>query len=193
MHHTVQTLRATAGMQGACTSSSVRPLSMTHRRDLADLQRSTAGDGLAAARVAARFGDLIGAEEAGPGDSGILALALQGDPTLEVRWIFPGTMSPSLMSSFLRFPSRSESRDDLYLRHLPASELSAKIRGDELFEVKVRKAVGRSLWAGEARGRLELWQKWSWPLAAARLHEIDPVEWRLVGKTRQIADFPSAI
>src|SRR4051812_25650819 len=100
MHHTVQTLRAAAGMDGACTGSAIRPRSMTRRRDLADLERSAAGDGLAAARVAARFADLIGAEGADPGDSAILALALQGDPTLEVRWIFPGTMSPSLMTSF---------------------------------------------------------------------------------------------
>jgi hypothetical protein len=41
--------------------------------------------------------------------------------------------------------------------------------------------------AGRARGRLEYWQKWSFPHGPASLHGRDSAGWRLVSKRRRIS------
>src|SRR5262249_10442854 len=42
---------------------------------------------------------------------------------------------------------------------------------------------------GRARGRLESWQKWSFPCEAASWGDGDPAGWRTVRKTRRICRF----
>jgi len=42
---------------------------------------------------------------------------------------------------------------------------------------------------GRARGRIQSWQKWSFPLGPLRQGSGEPADWRQVAKTRRIARF----
>jgi hypothetical protein len=95
--------------------------------------------------------------------------------SLEVRWIFPGPLEAAVAGWFGRFPARTESRQDTYLLdpHLPG--LSVKVRGCAALEVKAyRGSPGILAVAGRARGRLESWQKWSFPFSPPRPDGGDP-------------------
>jgi hypothetical protein len=46
--------------------------------------------------------------------------------------------------------------------------------------------------AGRARGRLESWQKWSFPFSPLRQDSADPAGWRPVCKRRRISRFSGA-
>jgi hypothetical protein len=112
---------------------------------------------------------------------------------LEVRWIFPGGLENAVAEWFARFPAETESREDTYLLdpHLPG--LSVKVRGDWGLEVKVyRGSPGLLEVAGRPRGRLEFWQKWSFPCDPPRLGSGGPAGWRTVRKRRRISQFPLA-
>ena len=91
--------------------------------------------------------------------------------SLEVRWIFPGQLETAVASWFSRFPAAAESREDAYLLDPQLRGLSVKVRAGRVLEVKVyRGSRGILQVPGRARGRLEAWQKWSFPcgpLAAA--------------------------
>ena len=110
--------------------------------------------------------------------------------SLEVRWIFPGQLETAVARWFGRFPAGTESREDAYLLdpHLPG--LSVKIRGGGALEVKAyRGSPGILQMAGRARGRLESWQKWSFPCSPPRPHSSGPAGWRPVRKRRRISRF----
>src|SRR6266704_2628625 len=86
--------------------------------------------------------------------------------SLEVRWIFPGHLEAAMAEWFDRFPAAAELQEDVYLLdpHLPG--LSVKVRSARAFEVKAyRGSPGILDAAGRARGRMESWQKWSFPVA----------------------------
>ena len=88
----------------------------------------------------------------------------EGLRSLEVRWIFPGQLEAAVARWFGRFPAVTETRQDTYLLHPPLRELSVKIRGSRALEVKVyRGSPGILQVPGRARGRMESWQKWSFP------------------------------
>jgi hypothetical protein len=71
--------------------------------------------------------------------------------------------------------------------------LSVKIRGGGALEVKAyRGSPGTLEVVGRARGRLESWQKWSFPFSPRRQGSGDPACWRLVHKGRRISRFPLA-
>jgi hypothetical protein len=71
--------------------------------------------------------------------------------------------------------------------------LSVKIRGGGALEVKAyRGSPGILEAAGRARGRMESWQKWSFPVTPVRRGRADPVSWRPVRKKRRISQFSSA-
>ena len=101
--------------------------------------------------------------------------------SLEVRWIFPGQMEAAVAGWFGRFPAGTESREDTYLLDPQLPGLSVKVRGGGALEVK---AYGGSPGilevAGRARGRMESWQKWSFPLSPLRPGSGDPAGWRPV-------------
>ena len=42
---------------------------------------------------------------------------------------------------------------------------------------------------GRARGHIQSWQKWSFPISSFRQGSDDPAGWRPVGKTRRVARF----
>ena len=80
--------------------------------------------------------------------------------------------------------------EDVYLLdpHLPG--LSVKVRESRALEVKVyRGSPGLLEVAGRARGRLESWQKWSFPHGPASLGGADSAGWRPVSKRRRISRF----
>ena len=110
--------------------------------------------------------------------------------SLEVRWIFPGQLEAAVAGWFGRFPARTESREDTYLLDPPLPGLSVKVRGGGALEVKVyRGSPGILEVAGRARGRLQSWQKWSFPFSPPRQDSGDPAGWRTVRKRRRISRF----
>ena len=117
----------------------------------------------------------------------------EGVRSLEVRWIFPGQLTAAVARWFGRFPAEVESRGDTYLLDPPLPGLSVKVRGGGALEVKVfRGCPGMLEVAGCARGRMESWQKWSFPFRPLSQHRADPAGWRPVRKRRRISRFSSA-
>ena len=120
------------------------------------------------------------------------SLVAEAVRSLEVRWIFPGQLEAAVAGWFGRLPARMESREDIYLLdpHLPG--LSVKVRGGGALEVK---AFGGSPGifeaGGRARGRIESWQKWSFPFSPLSQDSGDPAGWRPVNKRRRISQFSS--
>ena len=113
--------------------------------------------------------------------------------SLEVRWIFPGQLEIAVTRWFGRFPAATESREDTYLLEPQLCGLSVKVRGGVALEVKVyRGSPGILEVAGRARGRLEFWQKWSFPFSPLRPGSCDPPGWMPVRKRRRISRFSRA-
>jgi hypothetical protein len=118
---------------------------------------------------------------------------IEGVRSLEVRWIFPGQLEATVAGWFGRFPARVESREDTYLLDPQLRGLSVKVRGGGALEVKVyRGSPGILEVPGRARGRLESWQKWSFPCGPLSLDSVDPAGWRPVSKRRRISRFALA-
>jgi hypothetical protein len=113
--------------------------------------------------------------------------------SLEVRWIFPGPLDSAVAGWFGRFPAGTESREDAYLLDPQLRGLSVKIRGGGALEVKAyRGSPGILEVAGGARGRLESWQKWSFPFRPPSGDSCGPPGWTPVRKRRRISRFSSA-
>ena len=118
---------------------------------------------------------------------------IEGVCSLEVRWIFPGPLETAVTGWFERFPARTEAREDRYLLDPRLPGLSVKIRAAEMLEVKVyRGSPGILDIAGRACGRMESWQKWSFPFRPLRQGTADPAGWRPVAKRRRISRFSVA-
>jgi hypothetical protein len=114
----------------------------------------------------------------------------EGIPSLEVRWIIPGQLETAVAGWFGRFPAWRESRDDSYLLDLQLDGLSVKVRGGGALQVKVyRGSPGIFEVPGRARGRLEFWQKWSFPFNPLGPGSGDPAGWRPVRKRRRTSWF----
>ena len=110
--------------------------------------------------------------------------------SLEVRWIFPGPLEAAAAGWFGRYLARTESREDTYLLDPQLRGLSVKVRGGGALEVKVyRGSPGILEVAGRARGRMESWQKWSFPFGPPGQDRGDPAGWRPVRKRRRISWF----
>ena len=113
--------------------------------------------------------------------------------SLEVRWIFPGRLETAVTGWFGRFPIETESREDSYLLDPRLPGLSVKVRGGRLLEVKMyHGSPGILEVAGRARGRLESWQKWSFPAGPPDQYSGIPPGWRPVRKRRRISRFALA-
>ena len=114
----------------------------------------------------------------------------EGVRSLEVRWIFPGQLETAVAGWFGRFPAVVESREDTYLLSPQLRRLSVKIRGGVALEVK---AYGGSPGilevAGRAYGRMESWQKWSFPFSPLNRDSTGPAGWQPVRKRRRICRF----
>ena len=115
----------------------------------------------------------------------------EGARSLEVRWIFPGQLEAAVAGWFERFPARTESREDTYLLEPRLGGLSVKVRGGGALEVKAyRGSPGILEVTGRASGRLESWQKWSFPVSPLSQVSGDPPGWRPVRKRRRLSRFP---
>ena len=89
---------------------------------------------------------------------------MEGVSTLEVRWILPGQLDMAVAGWLSGAPPEVESREDAYLLTPDVGGLSVKVRGDRALEVKVfRGSPGILDLPGRARGRMQYWQKWSFP------------------------------
>ena len=121
------------------------------------------------------------------------SLVTEGVRSLEVRWIFPGQLEAEVARWFARFPAATESREDTYLLDPPLPGLSVKVRGGGALEVKAyRGSPGILDVAGRARGRMESWQKWSFPVSPLSPGSGDPPGWTPVRKRRRIGRFSLA-
>jgi hypothetical protein len=113
--------------------------------------------------------------------------------SLEVRWIFPGPLEAAVARWFARFPATAQSRVDTYLLDPQLPGLSVKIRGGGALEVKAyRGSPGILAVPGRARGRMETWHKWSFPVSPLSPGAGDPPGWRPVRKRRRISRFSLA-
>jgi hypothetical protein len=113
--------------------------------------------------------------------------------SLEVRWIFPGQLETAVAEWLERFPAESQSREDTYLMDPQLRGLSIKVRGGVALEVKVYCGSPGTLdLAGRASGRMESWQKWSFPVSPLGQDSGDLPGWRPVRKRRRISRFSLA-
>ena len=111
--------------------------------------------------------------------------------SLEARWFLPGELDAALAGWFARFPAGSQSREDTYLADPQLGGLSVKLRYGRALEVKVYQgSPGMLEVAGCARGRLEWWEKWSFPSDPPSQGGADFPGWRPVRKL--IRRFPTA-
>ena len=110
--------------------------------------------------------------------------------SLEVRWIFLGELEPAVAGWFGRFPAVTESREDSYLMNPQLPGLSVKIRGNWALEVKSHcGSQGILEVPGRARGHIQAWHKWSFPVSLSRPGRAAPAGWRQVRKTRRLSRF----
>jgi len=113
--------------------------------------------------------------------------------SLEVRWIFPGRLETAVTGWFGRFPIGTESREDSYLLDPRLPGLSVKIRGGRALEVKMyHGSPGILEVADRACGRVESWQKWSFPVSPPDQYSGGSPGWRPVHKRRRISHFSLA-
>jgi hypothetical protein len=116
-----------------------------------------------------------------------------GVVSLEVRWIHPGRVPPLLLEQLEPFPDGIEVREDRYLTDPVLPDVSVKIRGGVHLDVKAfRHSPGRLSLPGGTRGRLELWERWSFPLAAVPQPLVDAAAWTRVEKGRRRRSFAPA-
>ena len=122
---------------------------------------------------------------AAPGSS-----VIEGLRTLEVRWLLPGPLDAAVAGWFGRFPAETESREDTYLVDPDLRGLSVKVRAGRSLEVKMcHGTVGLLDVPGRARGRIQSWQKWSFPVGPLRQDGDAPAGWTVIGKSRRISRF----
>jgi hypothetical protein len=111
--------------------------------------------------------------------------AIEAPSTAEVRWILPGQLDAALVGWFGRFPAGMESREDAYLVHPFLRGLSVKIRAGRQFDVKLcHGSPGILDSAGRARGRIEIWRKWAFPIGLLDPDDAGPPGWAVVHKRR---------
>jgi hypothetical protein len=110
-----------------------------------------------------------------------------------MRWIIAGRLDSAVSQWFARFPAAMESREDSYLLAPYLRGLAVKVRAAGALEVKVyRGSPGIADLAARVRGRIESWQKWSFPCAPPGHRHGDPAGWMPVRKNRRISQFTLA-
>lgn len=114
----------------------------------------------------------------------------RGVLSLEVRWILPGRLDTAVVAQFAASGACMESREDAYLLRPDLGALSVKIRGGRALEVKMfLGSPGILDLQGRARGRMQYWQKWSFPCGSLSQDASEAEGWRRVRKQRSIIRF----
>ena len=115
---------------------------------------------------------------------------IEGLRTLEVRWLVPGQLDAAVAGWFGRFPAETDAREDTYLVNPDLRGLSVKVRGGRALEMKMyHGTVGILEIPGRASGRIQSWQKWSFPVGALRQDGDAPAGWTVIRKSRRISQF----
>jgi hypothetical protein len=126
----------------------------------------------------------------GLGELRVYGKLAQAWTTLEARWIHRGPVPEAMVAWLGPFDDWIERREDRYFVDPTASDLGVKIRAGVLLDLKAfRGSSGRLTVPGGGRGRLELWEKWSFPLHASALPPAGAAGWLAVGKTRRRRSF----
>jgi hypothetical protein len=113
--------------------------------------------------------------------------------SLEVRWILPGSLESAVPAWLARFPGEVDVREDVYLLDPHLRGLSVKIRAGTALEVKMYEgSPGVLEVAGRALGRMESWQKWSFPCGLLGREDTGPDSWMPVHKKRRVSRFSLA-
>jgi hypothetical protein len=119
-----------------------------------------------------------------------LARPTRPSTTLEVRWIHRGPLPEAMIGWLGPFGDRIERREDRYLVDPVASDLGVKIRDAVQLDLKAFRGSRAELRVpGALRGRLELWEKWSFPLHASALPPADAAGWLALEKIRRRRSF----
>jgi hypothetical protein len=114
----------------------------------------------------------------------------RGVLSLEVRWILAGRLDTAVAAWFETSVPDVESREDAYLLSPDLGGLSVKVRGGRALEVKEFLGSPGSLdLEGHACGRMEYWQKWSFPLRSFSEDDTATDGWRLMHKKRRTIRF----
>jgi hypothetical protein len=110
---------------------------------------------------------------------------VEGLSAAEVRWILPGQLDAALLGWFARFPAGMSSCEDAYLTQPLLRGLAVKIGAGRMFEVKLYDGSPGILdTAGRARGRIEAWRRWSYPIGPLGPDDAGPPGWTVVYKRR---------
>lgn len=142
-----------------------------------------------AINIPAHPGPECGRQERGEDLAG-MNFPAAGIRTLEMRWLSPGPLGTPVTGWFARFPAETESREDAYLLDPDFPGLSVKVRALGALEVKAfRGRLGILNMAGRACGRMEFWEKWSFPFRPLSQQGPDPPGWMTVAKRRRICRF----
>ena len=112
------------------------------------------------------------------------ALPGGGSRSLEVRWIRRGAVPQALVGRFGPFREPIERREDRYLVDPRAPDLGVKIRGSVQLDLKAYRGSPGRLRLPGGGGALELWEKWTFPLAATS-PEAGAAGWVVLGKSRR--------
>jgi hypothetical protein len=116
-----------------------------------------------------------------------------GTASLEVRWIHAGRLPRLLIDRLGPFGEEVESREDWYLMDPGLPNLSIKSRGGARLDVKAfRGSPGPLRLPDGTRGRLEVWEKWSFPLAGGPHPWGTAQAWTRVEKARRRRSFAAA-
>ncbi len=116
----------------------------------------------------------------------------EGNLSLEVRWIVPGRLDTAVAEWF-GSGAELEDREDAYLLDPHVDGLSMKVRAGQALEVKVfRGSPGFIHVPGRVAGRLQYWQKWSFPFRSHRPDSTGPGTWQRVRKRRRTSRFTLA-
>lgn len=113
--------------------------------------------------------------------------------SLEARWILRGRLEPAAAGWFGRFPGEAEIREDAYLLDPRLRGISVKVRAGTALDVKVYQgSPGILEVAGSAVGRIQYWQKWSFPCGRLGRGDVGSAGWLRVRKRRRISRFSLA-
>ena len=116
-----------------------------------------------------------------------------GAVSMEVRWIHAGRLPSLLIDRLGPFGEEVESREDWYLMDLGLPNLSIKARGGARLDVKAsRGSPGQLRLHDGTLGRLEVWEKWSFPLAGGPRPWGTARAWTRVDKARRRRSFADA-
>ncbi len=103
--------------------------------------------------------------------------------SLEVRWILPGTVPPTVEAWLGPFTAPSEHREDRYLLQGSAT-LGIKVKDGRLLDVKVFQGRKGRL-VGVPAGQTERWQRWSFPIESGNPPIPRDAGWLPVEKVRR--------